>query len=219
MALSVIGAGVGRTGTLSLKLALERLGLGPCYHMTEIFVGHLDHVALWQSAADRQAVDWDALFEDYQAAVDFPASAFYRELAAHYPSARVILTERDPERWYQSFRSTIFQPLTGELPDHLSAWGAMVHKAILERVFGGKVADKADAIAGYQRHNDEVKRTIPSQRLLVYEVSQGWEPLCRFLEVAVPDEPFPKVNSTDEWLEKIGSRLAPAAVQEGAAAK
>ena len=203
MPLSVIGAGLGRTGTMSLKLALERLGHGPCYHMKEVFA-HLDaHVPMWDRAADGERVDWDVLFEGYRAAVDHPAAGFYRELAAHYPEAKIILTVRDPERWFQSFTSTILHPMTEPLPDHLVAWGTMVRKAILDRVFAGNVADKTHVIASYERHNEEVKRTVPPERLLVYEVAQGWEPLCQFLEAPVPDEPFPMANTTDEFREHL----------------
>jgi hypothetical protein len=219
MALSVIGAGVGRTGTLSLKLALERLGFGPCYHMKEIFERHLDHVPVWERAADGERVDWDALFEGYGSAVDFPASAFYRELSDHYPTAKVILTVRDPDRWYKSFSDTIFHPLTGPLPDQLAGWGRMVHKAILDRVFDGNALDKGHVIAAYERHNEDVKRTIPRERLLVYEISEGLAPLCRVLDVPVPDEPYPKVNTTNEWLENIGSKLTPASSPEAAPSK
>ena len=203
MPLSVIGAGLGRTGTMSLKLALERLGHGPCYHMKEV-LAHLDaHVPMWDRAAEGGLVDWDVLFEGYRAAVDHPAAGFYRELAAHYPEAKVILTVRDPERWFQSFTNTILHPLTEPLPDHLVAWGTMVRKAILDRVFDGNVADKTHVIASYERHNEEVKRAVPRGRLLVYEVAQGWEPLCQFLEAPVPDEPFPMANTTDEFREHL----------------
>jgi hypothetical protein len=205
MPLSVIGAGVGRTGTLSLKLALERLGFGPCYHMIEVF-GHLDdHVPIWDRAANGERIGWEALFEEYQSAVDFPAAAFYRELAEYYPNAKVILTVRDSHRWLKSFNDTIRHPISEPLPDRLAVWGEMVRKAVLNRVFDGKVADDAHVVASYERHNVMVKRTIPPVRLLVYEVSQGWGPLCEFLRVPVPDEPFPKLNSTAEWRARISS--------------
>ena len=200
MALSVIGAGLGRTGTLSLKLALERLGFGPCYHMKEVFE-HLDHVPVWDRAADGEPVDWDTLFDGYRSAVDFPAAAFYRRLSDHYPAAKVILTVRDPDRWFQSFSDTILHPLTEPLPDHLADWGVMIRKTIFDRVFEGNVADREHVIASYERHNEEVERTIRPEQPLVYEVSQGWAPLCDFLEVPTPDEPFPKVNTTDEFRE------------------
>ena len=199
MTLAVIGAGLGRTGTMSLKLALERLGFGPCYHMKEVFEQLDEHVPIWTQAASGRGVDWNVLFEKFEAAVDHPAAAFYGELADHYPGAKVILTVRDPILWLRSFRETIRRPLTEPLPDHLTDWGLMCDKVILDRVFGGSVAEEAHMIACYARHNEEVKRTIPPERLLVFEVAQGWEPLCRFLGVSAPDEPFPKTNTTDEF--------------------
>ena len=202
MALSIIGAGLGRTGTLSLKLALERLSFGPCYHMKEVFE-HLDHVPVWDRAADGEPVDWDALFQGYRSAVDLPVAAFYRELSFRYPAAKVILTVRDPDRWFRSVSDTILRPLTEPLPDPLADWGAMVRKAILGRVFAGGGADRAHMIASYELHNEEVERTIPPERLLVYEVADGWAPLCGFLGMPVPAEPFPKVNTTDEFRERI----------------
>jgi hypothetical protein len=207
MPLSVIGAGLGRTGTLSLKLALEQLDFGPCYHMREVFERHLaDHVPLWTKAARGEPVDWSALFGDYRSAVDFPAAAFYREIADHFPSAKVILTVRDSDRWYESFSNTIRHPLTEALPDNLEAWGEMVRKAILDRVFGGDAMDRSHVIASYERHNEQVKRTVPFERLLVYEVADGWEPLCNF-RVPVPKEPYPKVNTTDEFRKRIATHF------------
>jgi hypothetical protein len=202
MALSVVGAGLGRTGTLSLKLALERLGFDRCYHMKEVFE-HLDHVPVWDRAADGEAVDWDALFNGYRSAVDFPVASFHRELADYYPDAKLILTVRDPDRWYQSANETILRALAGPLPSHLTDWGEMARKTIVERVFAGNFTDRARLIASYEHHNEAVRRTYSPDRLLVYEVSEGWEPLCTFLGVAVPEEPFPRVNTTDEFREHI----------------
>jgi hypothetical protein len=150
-------------------------------------------------------VDWDALFKDYRSAVDFPVAGFYRELADYYPEAKVVLTVRDPERWFQSFKNTIMHPLTQPLPDKLTAWGAMVQKTILDRVFSGNALDRAHVIERYRHHNDAVKRTIPPERLLIYEVAQGWKPLCEFLGLDAPDGPFPMVNTTDEFQERIAT--------------
>ncbi len=117
----------------------------------------------------------------------------------------MILTVRDSDRWFESFSATIRRPLTEPLPDNLAAWGDMVHKAIIDRVFAGDAMDRTHVIESYERHNDEVKRTIPLERLLIYEVSDGWEPLCEFLDVPVPEVPFPKVNTTDEFRERIAT--------------
>ncbi len=207
MALTLIGAGYGRTGTLSVKVALEQLGLAPCYHMTEVFQ-HPEHVAVWSAALDPKPVDWDALFRGYVASVDWPACHFWRALSRHYPDAKVLLTLRSAESWYASVHETIHQVLSNPPPpgDPLAAWHAMARKLIDERTFGGRFADRAHAIGVYERHNAAVQREVPRERLLVYEVAQGWEPLCRFLEVPVPGTPFPRVNSTDEFRTRAGLR-------------
>src|SRR5262245_59892727 len=207
MALAVIGTGLGRTGTKSLQLALERLGFGPCYHMHEVFNHLATHVPMWHRAARGEMVDWDRLFAGYRSAVDFPASAFFHELADHYPTAKVVLTVRDPERWYQSFSDTIVHPLTTPMVDQFADWQAMAQKVILHRVFSGNVADKTHVIARFRHHNVVVQRSISPERLLVYEVSQGWEPLCEFFGVGAPGEAFPKTNSTEEFQERIASRF------------
>ncbi len=203
MTLSVIGAGLGRTGTLSLKVALERLGFGPCYHTRELLKQVDAHVAVWNRAADGDCVDWDALYEGYSSAVDFPTAAFYRELSDYYPVAKVILTLRDPARWYESVKETIVWPLTQPLPDHLSAWQAMLRKAVVNRIFGGNVQDREHVIAAYERHNADVKRTVAPERLLAYDISEGWAPLCSFLGADIPHEAFPKVNTTEEFRDRI----------------
>jgi hypothetical protein len=207
MSLQVIGAGAARTGTMSLKSALESVGFGPCYHMHEL-IEHLDtDVPFWLRAGDRKKVNFDAFFQTYRAAIDFPVSIFYRELAARYPAAKVILTVRDPEKWFRSVTNTIRAPLTEPLPDHLREWGKMTRKIVVDGFFEGDLSDKEKAIACYERHNDEVKRTIPPERLLVYEVTQGWAPLCKFLNVPVPGVPFPKINTTAEFQERYTPRF------------
>jgi hypothetical protein len=200
VALSVIGAGFGRTGTLSLKFALERLGFDRCYHMKEV-IENPSAAAHWSRAAEGEAVDWEEVFAGYRATVDWPACAFYRELADRYPEAKVILTWRDPERWYRSASQTIFQALQLPLPrgGMTLEQARMARRVLFEQSFGGRIDDRDHVIAVFTRHAEEVKRTIPPERLLVYEVAEGWEPLCRFLEVPMPDEPFPQVNSTDEF--------------------
>ncbi len=205
MALKILGAGFGRTGTLSLKLALEKLGFGPCYHMSEVFQnpGHADR---WAEAIDApNSTDWEALLSGYVSAVDWPSTYFWKELAAFYPEAKVILTERSPESWYKSCKSTIFQAISPE-PDN-SVRGRqqmMARKMVIERTFGGGWEDEAHVISVFQRHNEEVRRTIEPGRLLVYSVGEGWEPLCRFLGVPVPAFEFPKVNSTEEFRARAG---------------
>ena len=205
MTLSLIGAGFGRTGTLSVKIALERLGLAPCYHMSEVFQNP-EHVAVWNDALDGKPVDWDALFAGYVATVDWPGCHFWRELAQQHPAAKVLLTLRSAESWYASVHQTIHQVLRDAPPPdaNFAAWHAMVTKLFDEQTFDGRFADRTHAIGVYERHNEAVQRAIPRERLLVYEVAQGWGPLCEFLDVAVPDEPFPRVNSKDEFRARAG---------------
>jgi hypothetical protein len=194
MPLEVIGAGYGRTGTLSLKLALEHLGLGPCFHMSEA-IANPACMPGWV-AATRGRPDWERLFEGYRATVDHPGCVFYRELAALYPRAKVILTVRDPSDWFDSTQATVFSPtMRARVADPLfkefltgTVWG----------LFGAGIDDRAFMVEAFERHTAEVKRAIAAERLLVFEVSQGWEPLCRFLGVAVPSRPFPRVNSRAE---------------------
>jgi hypothetical protein len=211
MALSVIGAGFGRTGTLSMKMALEQLGVGRCYHMVEVFE-HPQHIALWRAAADGHPVDWDALLAGYGATVDWPACHFWRQLMDHFPDAKVLLTVRDAERWYESAHDTIYQVMIGPLPadnPESRAQHDMAVKIVLEDTFGGRFEDRAHAIGIYERHNAEVRQAVPPNRLLVYEIGQGWEPLCRFLGKAAPAEPFPRVNTRDDFRTALGLAAPP----------
>jgi hypothetical protein len=206
MPLKVVGAGFGRTGTLSLKNALEKLGFGPCYHMFEV-IERPDHIAMWHRLAFGGSIDWDLLFKDYQSTVDWPAARYWREIAAHYPNAKVLLSLRDPESWYKSVTDTIYQglklPITDRVPPVRRQQMEMARKIVLEDTFGGRFEDKAQAIEVYNRHNREVQQAVPAQRLLVFDAKQGWEPLCRFLEVPVPEEPFPHLNDTASIQERM----------------
>jgi hypothetical protein len=199
MALKVVGAGFGRTGTLSLKTALEMIGFGPCYHMMEVFP-RPEHVAMWHRLAFEKSMDWDLIFRDFQATVDWPSTRWWREIAAHFPDAKVLLSVRDPEAWYKSMTDTIYQPMKWQVPDsapeNMRLQNEMVRKAILADTFDNRFEDKAHAIDVFKRHNQEVRDTIDPARLLVFDVREGWDPLCRFLEVKVPDAAFPRVNDT-----------------------
>jgi Sulfotransferase domain len=199
MALKVVGAGFGRTGTLSLKSALQKLGFGPCYHMMEVFP-RPDHVAMWHRLAFENQIDWDALFAGFQATVDWPAARWWREIAAYYPDAKVLLSVRDPEAWYKSMIETIYQPMKATAPDDapnlMRLQNQMVRKAVLNETFDNRFEDKAHALEVFDRHTQEVRHAITPSRLLVFDVRQGWEPLCRFLDVPIPEEPFPRLNDT-----------------------
>ncbi len=194
MTMKVVGAGLGRTGTTSLKAALEKLGFGPCHHMSEVLAGpHM--IPLWLDAADGRP-EWDRIFAGYQATLDYPGCMLWREVADHYPDARIILTVRDPDRWFESVNETIFS----------DAWVAATRGspagAFFERLvyadFGDRITDRAFMTDYFRRWNDRVTATVPADRLLTYEVAEGWEPLCAFLGVAVPDVPFPRINTREE---------------------
>ncbi len=204
MALEVVGAGFGRTGTLSMKTALEQLGFGPCHHMVEVF-GRTESAAVWAAAIAGEPVDLDALLEGFTATVDFPSCAVWDRLAAHWPAAKVLLTVRSSESWWRSFEATIgphLASMEGEIEPVMSA--------LRDRVFRGAPMDRDTAIAVYEEHNAEVILRTPADRLLVYEVGSGWEPLCEFLGVDVPDAPFPSSNSTDEFRARAGAADADA---------
>jgi hypothetical protein len=215
MSIKVIGAGLGRTGTLSLKAALEELGFARCYHMTEV-LAHMDDARVWDAAGRGEPVDWDKLFAGYQATVDWPGCSFYRELLGQYPEAKVILTVRDPERWYDSADQTIyyvrnaFPAWIAIVSPRMSVFRRMLDRIVWDGTFQGRFEDRAFAIDVFNRHNEQVRRDVPADRLLVYEVREGWEPLCTFLGVPVPEgKPFPHLNDAAEFRARIrrGARV------------
>jgi hypothetical protein len=202
MSLSVIGAGFGRTGTESMKVALETLGLGPCHHMKEV-IASPGQTRLWRAIAHANESrvsepNWDEAFAGYSSAVDWPSAYFWRELSAYYPDAKVLLTVRSPESWYASMEKTIFKSL-GENSDRASV-GV---KLIAEQVFGGCLDDRDHAISIYEKNIEEVQAAFGEDRLLTYSIGDDWEPLCRFLDKPVPDVPYPRTNSTIEFNEMM----------------
>ena len=205
MELEVVGAGFGRTGTQSLKLALEELGVGPFYHMMEVF-GNTEHIPLWAAATRGETPDWDALFANYRSTVDWPGCAFWRDLAAKNPNARILLSYRDSDDWYDSFHNTIYQAMTRDPPPE-PAWVAVHHEMtrqlVLEQALGGRPDDRAHAIRCYEDHNEAVRSEVASDRLILHEVGAGWEPLCIGLNLPVPDKPYPKTNNTKEFRERM----------------
>jgi len=198
--LQVIGAGFGRTGTYSLKLALEMLGFGPCYHMFEVGQNP-GHRELWQAIGEGEGHDWEEIFAGYRSAVDWPASAFYEPLMHRYPGSKVVLTARDPEAWYASALATII-PSREDLDAGKSS--PMVRRIVWDGVFDGRVHDREHALAVYRRHLREVRERVPADRLLMYDAKDGWGPLCAFLGVPVPAEPYPHRNTTKEFHEREG---------------
>ncbi len=193
MALKVIGAGLGRTGTMSLKAALEILGFGPCYHMTECLPKGARHWQQWINAANASP-DWPAIFAGYQSTLDFPSCTNYQALADFYPDAKVILTVRDPERWFESTQETIFAPHWMEYLE-TAEMGKFMMPHINDH-FQNRMHDKDYLIQCFNQHIENVKKNIPAERLFIYEIKQGWIPLCEFLQVPRPTEDFPNINDT-----------------------
>jgi hypothetical protein len=205
MALQVIGAGLGRTGTMTLKAALEQLGFGPCHHMIEV-LQHPEQDATWLAAVNGEAIDWDSFLAQYRSSVDFPSCHFYRELARHYPQAKVILSRRDPKKWYASISKTIFEVTQSiERDEKPRDTHSQLLMRLIEETFQNHY-DEAHVIAAYERHNAEVVRVIAKERLLVFEPEHGWDPLCDFLKVPVPPAPFPFTNTTEEFQARVAAR-------------
>jgi hypothetical protein len=207
MGLKVIGAGFGRTGTKSLQEGLQMLGFTPCHHMYEVIMNP-EQVPFWDRAARGESMNWDDVFARYQASCDWPSCTFYKELADYYPDAKVILSLRDPKSWYKSVNSTIIgsmkKPDAGGRPGLPGTFGPML---LGDKTFGNDFSE-AHMIDVYERHNAEVRRVIPPNRLLVFEAKQGWEPLCKFLGVPVPSAPYPNTNSTEEFQARMKARGA-----------
>src|SRR5574338_871095 len=204
MALRVVGAGVGRTGTMSLKLALERLLGAPCYHMAEVFA-HPEHVPVWHAAARGEPVDWESLFHGYAAAVDWPVASFWPEVSAAFPDAVILHSVRDPQSWWKSASGTIFPASR----DARGEWRDMI-EAVFGTRFTAALDDERACLAAYERHNADVRARAPKQRLVEWTPSDGWAPLCAALGVPVPNEPFPRVNTSEEFRQMHAARVAAA---------
>lgn len=208
MTLEVLGAGFGRTGTSSLKLALEHLGFGPCHHMHE--VGDHPHLlAPWQDFVDGKQLDFDRAFAGYHAQVDWPGARVWRESAARYPKAKMILTVRDPDEWFDSVQATIAPFIASHGTNenaHIDAIATMGHKLIVEAIFDNRLSDRAHATAVFNAHIKEVEAGIPAARLLTFDVREGWGPLCAFLGVPVPAISFPKLNSSRQFVDNWDAR-------------
>ncbi len=205
MALQVIGAGFGRTGTTSLKAALEQLGFSKCHHMEEVMTSR-SQTAFWWALAERGAntadTGWDEIFEGFQASCDWPSSTYWEELHRHYPEAKIILTVRDEQRWYESCSATIYSIsflvptwITRMIPP-LHRMNTMVIASVWDGVFHGRFEDRDHAVKIYRAHVAYVKATAPPDKLLVFEAKQGWEPLCQFLGVPVPEGSYPHLNDS-----------------------
>lgn len=199
--MQIIGAGFGRTGTKSMKLALEQLGFGPCYHMHEVFQKPAS-IPLWHQAAFGVEIEWDDLLAGYPSGVDWPLSYFWEPLSHRYPDAKILLTLRPADGWYTSMTNTIFSHLGGNKPEGDETqimFKEMVDKIVREETFDNRTDDRAHCEAVFEQHTARVKTIVPEDRLIVHEVGSGWETLCDGLGVPVPDTPFPKTNTTAEF--------------------
>lgn len=214
--LLVISAGLPRTGTLTQKVAFEQLGFGPCYHWVDLLADLDTQVPLWNRALDGDA-DWHSIFSEIRSTADWPGGYFYRELMDAFPDAKVLLSVRDPVRWERSFRETIWEMCFGEsvmallskarmqVDDSWRNYQELVHRMFWgpQGTFAAGYDEPAQLIEQMERHHEQVRRTVPAERLLVWEVGEGWGPLCEFLGVDVPDEPFPHANDRDTFLERV----------------
>jgi hypothetical protein len=212
MPLKVVGSGLGRTGTKSMQSALNMLGFGPCHHMVEVFA-HPESMQLWVDASDGRP-DWDLIFKDYQSVVDYPGAAHWRAIADHYPDAKVLHTVRDPDRWFESTQATIFAPRAGARADG---------QGLQERFFASFMApmrehidDRAFMTDYFRRHTEAVKAAIAPERLLIYEVGEGWERLCAFLGAPIPEAPYPSENSRADFIARVQEMQAKAAAGQPA---
>lgn len=202
MTLKVIGTGFGRTGTDSMREALNTLGFGPCHHMREVIENEAQK-SLWRAFVAGASIPWSELFAGYASCVDWPSAHYWRELIDVYPKAKVVLTYRSPESWWQSFSRTILVNLSRS--DEPTSLGRAL---ICDRVFRGHPDDRELAMRSYRANVEAVKATVPKERLLVHQLGDGWEPLCRHLGVPVPADPYPMRNTTNEFQHRAQARTA-----------
>src|SRR4051812_36710370 len=202
MTIKMVGAGVGRTATHTQKVVLEQLIGGKCHHMIEVF-DHPDEVPVWHQAALGNMPDWSTFLSGYTAIVDWPGGAFYEEVADAYPDAPVLLSVRDPDEWYRSATNTIFQAIPRDVPEGENPWRDMIVALIRNRFCDD--FENPDAMKkAFVAHNEQVRDTIPKDRLVVWEPKDGWAPIANALGVAVPDGPLPVTNTTDEFRQMLG---------------
>ncbi len=208
MTLKVIGAGFGRTGTMSLRMALDMLGFGPCYHMENVLLDIQNRVPHWNATLDGSP-DWDTVFDGFNSAVDWPVAAFWQDLMHHYPDAKFILSSRSPESWCDSISQTILTSLTNsdEWPEQQVEWLEMAHRVVVMHSLGGKV-ERDSLIDTFNAHEAAVRANIPADRLLVHQAKDGWEPLCEFLGQTIPSDPYPRSNNREEFFELIAQNSA-----------
>ena len=200
MGLKVIGANFGRTATMSLKQGLEILGFEKCYHMSEVVV-HPEHVKLWLDAWQGKDI-WTTLFAGYQAAVDWPAAAFWPQLMHVYPEAKIVLSIRDADKWFESARNTIFQSMDSNLlakDEVLRTRIEMLKEIIVDGTFNGDLTDKDKCIKIYKDNIEKCRSEVPLDRLIEFDTFLGWEQLCKELDCNIPEKPYPHVNKAAEF--------------------
>ncbi|MEO7961948.1 MAG: sulfotransferase family protein [Ginsengibacter sp.] len=221
MSIKIIGAGLPRTGTNTLKESLEKLGFVKTYHMKELLV-HPENLHHWLTLKETGTTNWDELYSGYQATVDFPAYPWYKEHMARYPDAKVILTVRPFEKWYTSVYSTIWKAGPQTLPEKLKMMSKLIFNSRLRSVincvkfskgmifqnhFEGKFEDKAYTEKLFNKYIEDVKAYVPADKLLVFDVSEGWGPLCKFLNVSEPAEPIPHLNKKENFKQMLGELM------------
>ncbi|MGV9382402.1 sulfotransferase family protein [Nonomuraea sp. NPDC003707] len=197
--LKVVGASFGRTGTSSVRLALETLGFGPCHYMKELFAAPA-HAREWLRVADGGKPDWKRLLNGFTSTIAWPAAFYWRELAAAFPEAKVLLIVRDPASWYASMSRTLYR--TRPAGQETAVRDQVIEKIVWQGTFSGRFEDRDHAMDVYRAHLDEVRAAVPPGRLVEVEPSHGWEPLCAALGVDVPDRPFPVANTTGDYLRR-----------------
>ena len=211
MTLQIIGPGFGRTGTKSTKDALELLGFGPCHHMYEV-LANPPQVAFWQDIAAGKPVDYAQVFEGYRSQIDWPGAHVWRELAVAFPEAKVLLTERPEASWWRSYSRTIgklFRVYRAmPVPLHVRAMMDAITGLLERETFDGPPYEESVALAAYRKRGADVRAAIPDGRLLVFDVAEGWEPLCDFLGVPIPDVPFPHENPRESFWGALGGEPA-----------
>jgi hypothetical protein len=217
MSIKIIGAGLPRTGTNTLKECLEKLGYMKTYHMKELLV-HPENLHYWKTLKETGTTNWEELYNGYQATVDFPGYPWYKEHMKKYPEAKVILTVRPFDKWYSSIHSTIWQAGPQTISQKIDMMSKLLFNPRLRSVIKcvkfakqtifanhlqGKFEDKAFAEKVFNEHIEEVKAYVPAEKLLVYDVSEGWGPLCKFLGAPEPTEPLPHLNKKENFKQML----------------
>jgi len=203
--MKIIGCGFGRTGSMSMKIALEQLGFGPCHHMDEVIANPTKHLPYWLAASKGENVNWDDALKGYESCVDWPTAAYWPVLAEHFPNAKILLTTRTAESWYNSISKTIFKimgdVMSASPGDKPNPFGEMLMHMILENTFKDNIADRNHCIDVFNNNVQAVKDAFSDERLFVYNIGDGWDGLCKWLDVPVPDTPFPRTNNQQEFFE------------------